>query len=674
MNDAQYSNTPLLGRYQTLSELAKSPIGGLFMALDVPERRIVALRSLPAEAKLAADDRVRLLDAGRWVKGLDDPAIMMPLEIGVQEGFVHSAYKYDVSEPLRGVLRLATFKGNPMPPALALRIAHDTVLAARAIEACGAAPSLGESLCGGLIPDSVLIGQDGRTRVCDAGVATVLRRTREYGQHAELLSYAAPEQVEGGGHADSRSDVFTIGVFLWEMLANRRLFFAQDTGEVIDKLRNFDVPALDSLQRGTAEPIPEMVVQLVKRALEREPTHRYAGTTAMLQALETHASSLMAAPSDVGAYVSGLVENIFETRLRAIERARGPGEDELEPQRSANSPKPAVAAAKGLELRARAATAKGPKSSPTNVAPIPPAPPRAPRTGTTPRPAVSPVAPVPPPTPLPTTRRPSMKSNPPVIAALVDDAIAQGAREAGTGSVHPTIPPPVTSLQSVIPAVPRVFELPGAELFATPGLPSVKPAPVDVRVDQPATVDQPQPRAGGEAEGAAAPREGSSAQAPVGEHEPKSLETELEGEQEPPLPPKRHLKRPGAGVAVLSVVIIAFIVGTGMRHCSDRKVGATSTRAESATAALAVDAGAAVTLTTLNNTATSATASTLDAGQPRDVMAQGLADAGPAAPAPPPPKKVQSPVRHRKSTPAPRSTSAPHYNSKVTRGSGKTTR
>ncbi len=163
MNESPNPTLPILGRYQTISELAKSPIGGLVMALDVPERRVVALRSLPVEGKVTPDTSAQLLEAGRWVKGLDDPSVMTPLNVGTQEGLLHAAFLYSLAEPLRGVLRLASFRGSPMPIGVALRIAYDIVLGARALEACGASPSLGESLSGGLIPDSVLVGQDGRS-------------------------------------------------------------------------------------------------------------------------------------------------------------------------------------------------------------------------------------------------------------------------------------------------------------------------------------------------------------------------------------------------------------------------------------------------------------------------------------------------------------------------------
>ncbi len=517
MNESSNPSAPLLGRYQPISDIAKSPIGGLVMALDIPERHIVALRSLPVESKATPDVSAQLLEAGRWVRGLDDPAVMTPLEVGTQEGLLHAAFSYSVAEPLRGMLRLVSFRGSPTPVGVALRIAHDIVLGARAIEACGASPALGDSLCGGLFPDSILVGQDGKTRLCDAGIATILRRTAEYGQHPDLLSYASPEQIDGASAIDGRSDVFSIGICLWEMLANRRLFSALQAQAVADRVRTLPVASLDSLQRGATGPIPASVVAVVKRALERAAADRYQGTTALLQALETQCGELMATPQDVQHYMNGLLGNIFETRNRAMERA-------------VSSADPAAA--------------HGSLAPPAAASKIPPPP-----IGISNRPA------------------------PPAA-----DRAAQGEQARNSDSLAPDTvrdllpppklpslpPPPIPSPASAgrppivpaIPTMPKPFELPGAALFATPGVPAVKPA-----LPETATV-------------AATPSlpKGAADEAkvnPVGPTIPAPAATpELPPTSEPTRPQQPRSKSRIAWVSILSLVGCAFIVGISLRRCA----------------------------------------------------------------------------------------------------------
>lgn len=575
MSDPQPPHPPILGRFQPLSELAKSPMGGLVLALDTSERHAVAVRSLPSEARLSPGDRALLLEAGRWVKGLDDPAIMRPVEIGTQDGLFHQAHRYAMSEPLRAVLRLATFRGELIPIGVALRITHDVALGARAVEAWGAPPAFGESLCGGLIADSVMVGQDGRTRLCDAGMVPVLRRTQEYGQQAEVLSYSAPEQLETTGTADGRSDVFSIGVLLWEMLANRRLFAAPLPSDVIDKVLNLPVPAIESLQR----PAGEAIFSVIERALAREPHQRYPGTTALLQALETHASAQMATVADVSAYVTHLMGNVFDTRTSALERAiQQLGSEAPRPSppvvlRALSNPDIAA------ELEARGGLSKTHKSTPRNLVPIPPPPPRTSR-GTPSQPDIpdpgprktqpTPSAPFPRhiKTPLPANSntpppRLRMSSNPPVIAALMDDAIAQGKREAQErqnthGAANFELPSSVP-LQKVLPSVSSSLELPGAELFATPGFTSVKTSSTGV---PPQTAQQGGP--------ALAPPEspmiGSEASELVALADLEELQDPSSSEASPETPHVVSVAlRPWLPIAC--AIMMAFVGGLGIRQC-----------------------------------------------------------------------------------------------------------
>jgi serine/threonine-protein kinase len=671
VNESRNPNLPLLGRYQTISELAKSPIGGLVMALDVPEHRIVALRSLPIEGKVAAEVPALLLEAGRWVKGLDDPAIMTPLDVGTQEGLLHAAFLYSIAEPLRGVLRLASFKGSPMPVGVALRIAYDIVLGARAVEACGASPALGDSLCGGLIPDSVLVGQDGRTRLCDVGIGPILRRTYEYGQHPDLLAYAAPEQLEGKGNIDGRSDVFTIGVFLWEMLANRRLFSAHQAPAVAEKVRTFEVPPLDTLQRGAAEPIPSVVAAIVKRALERAPAERYAGTTALLQALETQTQEFMASAQTVQSTVSALVGNIFESRMRAVERAVANSEH--------NSKSSSIAAPAPIsrDPRPRAAVTKNPPP------PLVPSQRPAPVFVASSR-ATEPdhfetlhpdsLAPA------PDTVRNSPEDFPiestqsvPSPAKNAVGAESDGERPVGFPRL-PSVPAPpprasrpapsITSkppFATALPTLPTRFELPGAELFATPGLPVVKPIVQAPQVKQPPLPTPPAP-----SDIAAVDIQVN----PVGPTIPAPPDQSVPDASAASEPTRTELRRANsrvAWVAIASLVVFAFAIGLGIRRCASHpSPGAISARVDVPSALPLSDAS-------MTDTAQSAAATPqLQVSQP-DAAAK-VADASVADLDAGLPSVSAAP----KSTPAPARTyvrrTQPRSSGKVVKGRGKVTK
>jgi hypothetical protein len=456
------------------------------------------------------------------------------------------------------------------------------------------------------------------------------------------------------------------------MFANRRLFAAAQLGDIMDKVRSMAVPSLDSLQRAAADSVPPSVAKLVNRALEREPKDRYAGTTALLQAIETHAAGLMASPAQVGAYVDALVGNIFETRSRALERALAPAGD---PEQKSNPAVVLRALGKGehsQDSRPRAATTKPQKSSPKATAPIPPPPPKN-RTTPTPkqrgsRPSVH-IAPV---TPLPVAGRASMKSSPPIIAALVDDAIAQGAREAKTssGHVHPTLPPATTPLEAVIPGMPTTFELPGAELFATPGLPLVTRKPTAPSSHQSlGTSSNADP-----ALGAVAAADAVNTEEPHELTELTELTELAELEPDPAeLQPHRsrapRVQRPGIWLAVLSLLLIAFMSGLAIRRCArGDETEATSASASASASARASAAGNAAASTRVESAPvlTATAAPTLAPPEPlADAAAKETVDAG--AVRKPAVRGPQVSQRARKRTAAPR------YNSKVTRSRGKTT-
>ena len=628
MNDSHNVAAPLLGRYQPISDLAKSPIGGLVMALDVPERHVVALRGLPIEGKVPPETSAQLLEAGRWVKGLDDPAVMTPLEVGTQEGLLHAAFSYSLAEPLRGILRLASFRGSPTPVGVALRIAHDIVLGARAIEACGASPVLGDSLCGGLIPDSILVGQDGKTRICDAGIGAILRRTDEYGQHPDLLCYAAPEQVDGARTVDGRSDVFSIGIFLWEMLANRRLFAAPRAEAVADRVKTLSIAPLDTLQRGAAGPMPVPIVAVVKRALERSPADRYPGTTALLQALESQCSELMATPQTVQHYMAGLLGNIFDTRNRAMERAIGSVETAVAPG-SLSPPAPPFGAA--LDLRPRAGTSKIPPA----LASDRPAPDSL-RSPATANETADSENPAPDTVRDPVEERPKLPSLPPPPVRSSKPA------PSGAASKAPMIP--------AIPMLPSRFELPGAALFATPGVPAVKSVTGAV---EPTSTAKSRPESPLDA--------GESTVNPVGPTipAPSAAAHELPNAKQS-APPTQALPRSRVTwVALVSLVACAFFGGIAIRRCTAADRTAHPSRVEVAPSSASPDAMVVAADALQSTDAAVPDASDGDAGAP-------VSDAGALPSATAKPKAL--PVRQYAHKSVPRS------NSKVVKGRGKTTK
>jgi hypothetical protein len=233
----------------------------------------------------------------------------------------------------------------------------------------------------------------------------------------------------------------------------------------------------------------------------------------------------------------------------------------------------------------------------------------------------------------------------------MDDAIAREAKAAST-SLHPTLPPPSAPLEAVIPGLPKLFELPGAAMFATPGLPPAKSITAEAHGDI---------VTGSAIEHGAVLIEPEFGSLPAELSELKILEVELAAVESRSTDAQRA-KRPRMWMAVVSLLLIAFMSGLAIRRCTKTAdktpASATETVApfpvaapsvSSAQSAQVADASASVVQPAVVQTPDASVNGVVDAGVARKPAAQAL----------------QSAPRVRKLP-----TSAPRYNSrssKVTR-------
>ncbi len=228
--------------------------------------------------------------------------------VGIEQTEVEIAivYEYQDGKDLRSLMSLAPLKHLRIPPAVALHVALSSITALGEIRR-----GLPEELrSGSLTPDSVFVEADGSVRLLDAGVIAAISRAPGAGKYDKLAGYAAPEEFDG--EIAEKTDVFRLGVLLWEMLSAKRLFGGVTSFAIIEQVKNLAIPPVDD-----GEPRPELaeLSAVVHRALERDPSARPS-----LDELEAELSGCgIAAATD--AEVALYLEELTGTGLAAQRRA-----------------------------------------------------------------------------------------------------------------------------------------------------------------------------------------------------------------------------------------------------------------------------------------------------------------------------------------------------------------
>jgi serine/threonine-protein kinase len=257
-------------RYHVVSRIAHGGMATVYLATDTRLDREVALKVMHAD--LARDDEFvdRFIGEAKSVARLSHQNIVAVYDQGSDGQSLYLAMEYVPGPTLRALLRERRWL--PWPEALAIM---EPVLAALA-----AAHQAG-IVHRDVKPENVLITPDGRVKVVDFGLArasAAVGNTRA-GVIIGSVAYIAPEQVTGAP-TDPRTDVYSAGIMLFEMLTGRQPYSGETPLAVAYAHVNSDVPPVSALVGG----IPPAVDQLVRAATSRDPQWRPANADAFLRA------------------------------------------------------------------------------------------------------------------------------------------------------------------------------------------------------------------------------------------------------------------------------------------------------------------------------------------------------------------------------------------------------
>ncbi|MBI2891938.1 MAG: serine/threonine protein kinase [Deltaproteobacteria bacterium] len=358
----------IAGRFVVEGKLASGGMAEVHvaeMSLARGVRRRVALKRIHPHLAEDPDFVTMFLDEARLASQLSHPGIVPVLDAVEAEGDLLLVLEYVPGWDLSTVLREAGRRGAPVPIGVAVRIARallDTLGHVHAARGANDRP-LG-IVHRDVTPSNVLVAQDGSVRLLDFGVAKAAERaTRTVSRALKgKFAYMAPEQAFGRP-VDGRTDLYAVGLVLFEMLAGRRALAGGDDIALLDRARAPEHPRVSTLRPEVPRPLDDLVADL----LEVEPDRRPARAVDAAGALEAAERAVTggATPLEVSTFVTAMMG----TPARPIEEGRSRIDQAF--ARAAGLDHPATATAAPAGRHESATATAGPPDPPDDPSPRP---------------------------------------------------------------------------------------------------------------------------------------------------------------------------------------------------------------------------------------------------------------------------------------------------------------
>jgi serine/threonine protein kinase/Tol biopolymer transport system component len=272
-----------LGPYEIKSPLGAGGMGEVYVARDARLDRDVAIKILPGSFSADPDRLQRFAQESRAAAALNHPNILSIYDIGDDRGT-----PYVVSELLEGETLRDRLRNGPLPSRKVLDYAQQIARGLAAAHEKGIVHR-------DLKPENIFITDDGRAKILDFGLAKFTRPEADLGDDAPTMQvateagtvlgtagYMSPEQVRGKP-ADSRSDIFSFGAILYEMLSGKRAFHGDSAVDTMSAILKEEPPDLAETNRNVSPALE----RIVRHCLEKNPAERFQSARDAAFNLET---------------------------------------------------------------------------------------------------------------------------------------------------------------------------------------------------------------------------------------------------------------------------------------------------------------------------------------------------------------------------------------------------
>lgn len=276
-----------LGRYEVLTQLASGGMAAVYVARAqgvAGFERLVAVKVLHPHLAYEEDFISMFLDEARLAARIRHPNVVPTLDISDSQGDGYFlVMEYIEGDHLGALLGRSARQGERLPRPFVCRAVID------ALQGLGAAHRLTDEngtplqlVHRDISPHNILFGTDGIARLTDFGVAKaeVRMASTRAGQFKGKLAYMAPEQASAGT-TDQRSDLFSMGIILWESLTGRRLFKGENNASTLKKILSDPIPKPSALWEDLV-PYDELAL----KALDRDPDKRFQSADEFIEAIE----------------------------------------------------------------------------------------------------------------------------------------------------------------------------------------------------------------------------------------------------------------------------------------------------------------------------------------------------------------------------------------------------
>lgn len=320
--DTDYDGPQRIDRYDLVAEIASGGMATVFLARLSGVggfRRFVAIKRLHPHLAKEREFVEMFLDEARLAAGIHHPNVVPILEVGASERGYYLVMEYIEGDTLARLLARAATSGRRLPVNVGIKVVVDMLAGLHAAhelkdEQGGATELVHRDVS----PQNILVGVDGNTRITDFGVARAASRlsATRAGQLKGKIAYMAPEQAVGDPSVDRRADVFSAGIVLWEVLAAKRLFKAENEAATLSRVISEPIPHICDVNPEIGRELGDIVM----KSLERDRDARYSNCQDLADDLERAAQStkMMAAPRDVAAYVGEVIGQDIAQQREAV--------------------------------------------------------------------------------------------------------------------------------------------------------------------------------------------------------------------------------------------------------------------------------------------------------------------------------------------------------------------